>query len=464
MISDPEAEAMFDDFLKAESCREIIETFTKFHEHVFGDLEQAQSYLHPYHAFKQCVRSTKARELWAKLDARASHIDYEGGEACKNTKILVIGAGPCGLRFAIEAALLGGTVVVLEKRSVFSRNNVLHLWPYLITDLKNIGAKIFDPKFCVGGIDHISIRRLQLILMKTALLLGVQIYTDTSFEGLVEPSGQLEAGWKASVIPEDSPVSQYQFDVLIGADGKRNTLAGFRRKEFRGRLAIAITFNFVNHRTTAEALVPEVGGLASYARIATFKEMKNITGIDLENFVYYKNETHYFVMTARKASLLSRGVLKNNYTESEELLNADNVDEEKLLEYAKEAASYMTSLQTMEYERNQNGKPDIAMFDFTSMFTASSASCVRERMGKSLLMGLVGDSLLEPFWPTGTGCARGFLSAFDAAWMIKRYKSREITTLDVIAERESLFQILPQSSMFSLHKNFNTYSIDPSSR
>ena len=32
----------------------------------------------------------------------------------------------------------------------------------------------------------------------------------------------------------------------------------FRRKEFRGKLAIAITANFVNKRTTAEAVVDEI--------------------------------------------------------------------------------------------------------------------------------------------------------------------------------------------------------------
>jgi len=71
-------------------------------------------------------------------------------------QVLVIGAGPCGLRTAIEVALLGGRVVILEKRDSFSRNNVLHLWPYLITDLKNLGAKKFFGKFCAGAIDHIS--------------------------------------------------------------------------------------------------------------------------------------------------------------------------------------------------------------------------------------------------------------------------------------------------------------------
>ena len=35
-----------------------------------------------------------------------------------------------------------------------------------------------------------------------------------------------------------------------------------RRKEFRGKLAIAITANFTNKRTTAEAVVDEISGVA----------------------------------------------------------------------------------------------------------------------------------------------------------------------------------------------------------
>ena len=75
---------------------------------------------------------------------------------CDTRQVLVIGAGPCGLRAAIEAQLLGAKVVVLEKRDRFSRNNVLHLWPMVIHDLKALGAKKFFGKFCAGAIDHIS--------------------------------------------------------------------------------------------------------------------------------------------------------------------------------------------------------------------------------------------------------------------------------------------------------------------
>lgn len=39
--------------------------------------------------------------------------------------------------------------------------------------------------------------------------------------------------------------------------------------------------------------------------------MLTFLGIDLENIVYYKDNTHYFVMTAKKQSLLDKGVIIN---------------------------------------------------------------------------------------------------------------------------------------------------------
>lgn len=56
----------------------------------------------------------------------------------------------------MELGFLGYRVVLLEKRETFSRNNVLHLWPFAIHDLRGLGAKKFYGKFCAGTIDHIS--------------------------------------------------------------------------------------------------------------------------------------------------------------------------------------------------------------------------------------------------------------------------------------------------------------------
>ena len=47
------------------------------------------------------------------------------------------------------------------------------------------------------------------------------------------------------------------------------------------------------------------------------------------------------------------------------------------------------------------------------------------RKGQPLLCTIVGDSLLQPFWPEGTGCARGFLSAMDAGWLIRYTRRRQ---------------------------------------
>nr|XP_036674072.1 F-actin-monooxygenase Mical isoform X6 [Drosophila suzukii] len=417
-----------------------------------------------YPRLKAKVRSWKAQALWKKFDARAAHRVYGKGAACTGTRVLVIGAGPCGLRTAIEAQLLGAKVVVLEKRDRITRNNVLHLWPFVITDLRNLGAKKFYGKFCAGSIDHISIRQLQCMLLKVALLLGVEIHEGVSFEHALEPSGD-GGGWRAAVTPTDHAVSHYEFDVLIGADGKRNML-DFRRKEFRGKLAIAITANFINKKTEAEAKVEEISGVAFIFNQAFFKELYGKTGIDLENIVYYKDETHYFVMTAKKHSLIDKGVIIEDMADPGELLAPANVDTQKLHDYAREAAEFSTQYQmpNLEFAVNHYGKPDVAMFDFTSMFAAEMSCRVIVRKGARLMQCLVGDSLLEPFWPTGSGCARGFLSSMDAAYAIKLWSNPQNSTLGVLAQRESIYRLLNQTTPDTLQRDISAYTVDPATR
>ena len=75
----------------------------------------------------------------------------------------------------------------------------------------------------------------------------------------------------------------------------------------------------------------------------------------------------------------------------------ENVDFEKLCDFAKEAAFVSTNkkLTTLNFAKNHNGQPDVAMFDFTSLFQAENSSRIVERNNKKLFMSLVGDSLLE---------------------------------------------------------------------
>ncbi|XP_053304933.1 F-actin-monooxygenase MICAL2 isoform X2 [Spea bombifrons] len=460
-----QAGQLFENFLQATTCKGTLQAFNILTRQL--ELNQ-QDHRHFYTKLKAKVTSWKAKALWNKLDKKNGHKEYKKGKACLDTKCLIIGGGPCGLRTAIELACLGAKVVVVEKRDTFSRNNVLHLWPYTIHDLRSLGAKKFYGKFCAGAIDHISIWQLQLMLFKIALLYGIEIHVNVEFTKLVEPPGDQEnqkIGWRAEFTPHDHPLSAFEFDVIIGADGRRNTLEGFRRKEFRGKLAIAITANFINRNTTAEAKVEEISGVAFIFNQKFFQDLKEETGIDLENIVYYKDSTHYFVMTAKKQSLLDKGVIINDYVDAEMLLGSENVDQDNLQNYAREAADFATNYQlpSLDFAINHYGQPDVAMFDFTSMYASENAALVRERHGHLLLVALVGDSLLEPFWPMGTGCARGFLAAFDTAWMVKSW-AHGTPPLEIIAERESLYRLLPQTTPENISKNFEQYTIDPATR
>ncbi|KAJ7416786.1 protein-methionine sulfoxide oxidase mical2 isoform x7 [Willisornis vidua] len=513
-----QAGQIFENFVQASTCKGTIQAFNILTRQLELDPLDNRNF---YTKLKSRVTTWKAKALWNKLDKRASHKEYKRGKSCMNTKCLIIGGGPCGLRTAIELAFLGAKVVVVEKRDTFSRNNVLHLWPFTIHDLRGLGAKKFYGKFCAGSIDHISIRQLQLILFKVALILGVEIHVNLEFVKVLEPPEDQEnqkTGWRAEFLPMDHPLSEYEFDVIIGADGRRNTLEGFKRKEFRGKLAIAITANFINRNTTAEAKVEEISGVAFIFNQKFFQDLKEETGIDLENIVYYKDSTHYFVMTAKKQSLLDKGVIINDSVDTELLLCGENVNQSNLLSYAREAADFATNYQlpSLDFAINHYGQPDVAMFDFTSMYASENAALVRERHRHQLLVALVGDSLLEPFWPMGTGCARGFLAAFDTAWMVRSWAQGK-PPLEILAERaktpvikdtsnpdvitvcwlnlltwvllaatlavlelprlfwgrcvivmvvviESIYRLLPQTTPENINKNFDQYTIDPGTR
>lgn len=150
---------------------------------------------------------------------------------------------------------------------------------------------------------------MQAVLLKICLLLGVKIYAGVTFKGLIEPK-DTNTGWRIETTPINETTSSNEYDVIIAADGKQHCIPGFRAKEFRAKLALAITVNYVNHNTQYENSVPEIGGVAFVYRQDFFNNLAKTHNIELENIVYYKDETHYFVMTVRKHSLIGKGVLK----------------------------------------------------------------------------------------------------------------------------------------------------------
>uniref|UniRef100_A0A7E4W775 LIM zinc-binding domain-containing protein n=1 Tax=Panagrellus redivivus TaxID=6233 RepID=A0A7E4W775_PANRE len=462
-----DASSAFEAFVHANSLKHIQQLFYQIC--LLTGVNPSLDHSKVYNVIRGIDRgkaNSKAQKLFAYLDKRKAMGVYEGQKVCKNMNVLVVGAGPCGLRAAIECALLGAKVVVVEVRDSFSRNNVLHLWEFVIQDLKALGAKIFYPKFCTGSIEHISIRQLQCILMKVALCLGVEVYEEVGYVETIEPSKDGQIGWRSKFTPSGHILENFEHDVVIGADGKKRALPYYPRNTIRGKMAIGITANFINTKSAAEEKVSEIQGVAYIFNQDFFKRMSEKTGIDLENIVYYKDDTHYFVMCAKKASLIQKGVIKKETYDEDTLLKPENIDYELLYKYALQAADFATNQQLpqLDFAMNHKHEPDVAVFDFTSLQTAMHTTKFFERHGRCYVETIVGDSLHEPFWPTGSGCARGFLGVFDAAWMIKNFGINEKPPVAIIGERENVFKLLAQSSKSNLHKAYHRYSIDPTSR
>ena len=292
------------------------------------------------------------------------------------------------------------------------------------------------------------------------------MYTGVKFLDLCEPEDEM--GWHAKLLPEDHEARHFSFDVVIGASGKTVNLHGFNRYKLDAKLAIAITCNFVNEASKEEAHVNEISGIQKQYHQQFFRDLETAHGIKLENIIYYKDSTHYFVMTASKDSLLHKGVLKNNFEERHQLLSPGNIDRANLASYATQACLYATGYYSKQlphtnFALNSHGEPDLSIFDFTNLYAARNSCRAVVRKGFPLLLGVAGDSLLEPFWPDGTGCARGFLSAQDAAWMIRSW-SMHSNPLQVLEERENIYSTLSQTTDDGLKNNFAKFTIDPRTR
>lgn len=80
-----------------------------------------------------------------------------------------------------------------------------------------------------------------------------------------------------------------------------------------------------------------------------FSDLEAKQNVVLENLVYYRGETHYFVMTAKKQNLIANGVLKADFQLPQDLLARTNVEVKQLEDFVRRVAKHV-------------GLPDTAKF------------------------------------------------------------------------------------------------------
>jgi hypothetical protein len=537
-----EPDALFELFRSSDNLGDVLAAFAKLFHFATASQKQGgrrstvnlqvsppwdnchrRQWRYPYEAIRVMLGGNwKAKQLWSTLDERCGRAEYVATPCGSGSRLfgrhcLIVGAGPCGLRTAIELRLLGARVTVVDQRTVFSRINQLHLWSWCLEELKQLGARTLEPPPKEFGSDpallHIGISHLQTFLLKVALLLGVEILLGTRYvcsewtgscwramlgpahpsanEGKVSTNSDVSAGTSLQASPSPGPPSCIDnIAVLVGAGGFSCDVGpkvGMVDLEagLKDGSSIGLICNFARTYGQAERQLKSFN-LAKQFYVALFKQLAQETGAELENIVYTKShQSHYFVMTPTRRCLCEAGIALDD--KQVPLLSASNIDKKKLDAFVRGivAFPFKTGLSIHDaLKKDSEGRaPAYAdqgpgLFDFSKMKRSSEGLVFIEPPvhgatdhgsagnDEKLLVTLVGDALVEPFWPEGLGISRGFFGVWDVCSAISDYASGEDQDAVVGRFRESYTQLKQVSASTKarvLHHEAE-YRLAPSSR
>lgn len=246
---------------------------------------------------------------------------------------------------------------------MFSRANILLLWSGTKDDLVSLGAKFFYKEMHTHGHPlHLGTREIQLCLLKTALMLGVEVCYETSMVGFLfdkksdmwcaqlkgteeikreageaeglkkalefKPlkTGDYETTFKCNMVDnpevdpnfvsmrvEGSTLKPFHACVIAEGEWSQSCRAlGFEKMIDRFKQALGIVVNLDYDKTNkTEARMKSFTNSYFMGKIELLQALSK-SGIDCENIEYLKGRTHYLALTINKGCLLSSGVLKKD--------------------------------------------------------------------------------------------------------------------------------------------------------
>lgn len=385
-------------------------------------------------------------------------------------KVLVVGGGPVGLRLAIELKLGGHQVTVFEKRrEIRDQNNDLatlgftnrinrpHVFNFLRNDLERLNgrnwmsSKMCYPIFTQGDTASIGIDELQMLLLKNALLLGVDFRLGVSFDDAIMQVDQKtqKPRWKVMCNYDTSgaesqgvePGSHSElFDVVMGCDGARSRVRESQpdifgevdKRNFKRMIGVVGNLQKVSRQRLKELGFPS-------GQEPTDMKRAHHGGGGMAGVNYYKASYHnYVIFTPSKEDLMQAGVgCKGIYSFHGGRAEANpHVDGEKgrlkqwVTERCKEIGIPID--ETLENRGFVEAPNDVMAFDFSEIWKCKKNFAVNippleydtERhgtwTGSELIapIGLVGDAVTEPFWIAGVGLQRGWNGIMDACYLI----------------------------------------------
>lgn len=197
--------------------------------------------------------------------------------------IAIVGGGPTGLMCAIEAAILGHHVEVIEARPSAVRARAIGLYPETMVTLCRIGApaEMFNDNFLWCDKAGVTIFDLEFFLAQIALKLGVTIYrnataivTDSIAHGILKVRHSHESG--------RTVYSEYdEFGMVRMRHGVAQRLA---MEEFELSFDKIVNCEGSAHRSFAEHLTGDKAK-ASAPVMATAADVLDVLGNDRQRYL-----------------------------------------------------------------------------------------------------------------------------------------------------------------------------------
>eukprot|EP00928_Gymnodinium_smaydae_P015746 TRINITY_DN15831_c0_g1_i1.p1 TRINITY_DN15831_c0_g1~~TRINITY_DN15831_c0_g1_i1.p1 ORF type:complete len:840 (+),score=243.47 TRINITY_DN15831_c0_g1_i1:165-2684(+) len=481
---------LYDDDVK----KTVVQTVT-------GPSDDETNPVFPYEKLQAIVgdgNNWKWPRMWQRLDEMERRgAAYREGEKLnfnqpnknpnvKSQRVLVVGGGPCGMRMAIEMVMGGHKVTVFEKRREIrnddgslkqlgftNRINRPHMWPFVRNDLARLNGKDFMsrqacyPVFTEPETSSIGIDELQVLLLKNALLLGVDFRLGIGYDDakIVTDPTTMKPTWKVECSVDAQASQQFGmpqgknevvFDVIIGCDGPRSTVrdtqskwfGNIEKRKFMDCVGIVANVRKVSRKRLKElgfeyGQEPSDMNRTKMVFRPFFDKINEEAQADLENLIYYKASFHnYCILTPKRQNLVQHGLSGRVYHFAAAREGADKNAEEKakLKKYCK-AVLKAAGIPVDENEPNEgfvDAPNDVMAFDFAECWNTKQSIVFNlpppdydttkhgPWMGKRLVpfVGLCGDALLEPFWPMGLGLKRGWQAIMDTAYAVDNLYNR----------------------------------------
>lgn len=472
-----------------------------------SDNSEPATWVFPYEKLAAVLGDTgswKWPRMWQRFDEierrgeryrEGDHVNF--GMPNKNDKIvpqtvLIVGGGPVGLRMAIELQMGGHHVIQVEKRrevkegddlmalGFTNRINRPHMWPFVRNDLLKLNGRDFMstkaayPVFTEPETSSIGIDELQCLLLKNALLLGVDFRLGVGFENakiLIDetsfmPSWQCDLKYD-KIAQEKYGMSREKnvqvFTCLIGCDGPRSTVrttqskyfGNIEKRKFMDAVGIVANVSKCSRKKLKElgfefSQEPPDMNKGKMVFKDFFKQLSQpvpeggpVKGggadADIQSLIYYKAAHHnYVILVPERSDLVKHGLSGKVYSfhdaRGRAAGNCQTEEKEKLKDYC------TTVLKAAGIPIDSKGpnkgfvkEPNDCMaFDFAECWNTKKSLHFSypdfgwdveddgEWEGKKVVpfIALAGDSLLEPFWPMGLGLKRGWQAVMDVNYCI----------------------------------------------